>query len=67
MILRMMAAPLMVANMLVTGAFTAGAVAGVAGAVGLYALRKRMKDRQSSTAGDAFTPAETSMSDPRPM
>ena len=58
MILRMMAAPLMVVNMVAMGAFTAGAVAGTAGVVGLYALRKRMKERQDGTSVEDPLPAE---------
>ena len=64
MILRAMAAPMMLANMVVTGAFTAGAVAGAAGVVGLCALRKRMKERQADAP---ITPGETSAADPLPM
>lgn len=56
MILKAMAAPLMVAHVVVTSAFTAGAVAGTAGVVGLCALRKYLKDRK----------AETSVEDPLP-
>jgi len=62
MILRMMAAPLMVANMVAVAAFTAGSVAGAAGVVGLCALRKRMKERQGS--GPAADYPGTSVPDP---
>lgn len=58
MILRMMAAPLMVANMIAVGAFTAGAVAGTAGVIGLYALRKRMRDQKAKTSFEDPLPAE---------
>jgi hypothetical protein len=57
MILKAMAAPLVLANMVAMGAFTAGAVAGTAGVIGLWALRKRMADRKM----------EMSASDPLPV
>lgn len=47
MILKAMMAPLVLAQMVATGAFTAGAVAGAAGVVGLCALRKRMGEKTS--------------------
>ena len=58
MILKAMAAPLVLANMVAMGAFTAGAVAGTAGMIGLYALRKRMADRKMETSVEDPLPAE---------
>jgi hypothetical protein len=58
MILKALAAPLMVAHVVVSGAFTAGAVAGAAGVVGLCALRKRLKEKQAGTSATDPLPAE---------
>jgi len=52
MFLQALAAPLMVAHVVVTGAFTAGAVAGTAGVIGLYALRKYLKDKKAETSAE---------------
>lgn len=52
MILRAMAAPLMLANVMMAGAFTAGAVAGTAGVIGLCALRKRLREKREETSAE---------------
>jgi hypothetical protein len=57
MILKALAAPLMVAHVVVSGAFTAGAVAGAAGVVGLCALRRRLKEKKAETSGEDLLPA----------
>ena len=57
MILKAMAAPLVLANMVAMCAFTAGAVAGTAGMIGLWALRKRLTDRKLETSVEDPLPA----------
>ncbi len=57
MVLKALAAPLMVAHVVMTGAFTAGAVAGAAGVVGLCALRKRLKEKREETSVEDPLPA----------
>jgi len=57
MIFKALAAPLMVAHVVVSGAFTAGAVAGAAGVVGLCALRRRLKEKKAETSGEGLLPA----------
>lgn len=57
MVLKALAAPLMVAHVVVTGAFTAGAVAGMAGVIGLCALRKYLKEKKPETSVEDPLPA----------
>ena len=57
MILKALAAPLVVGHMVVAGAFTAGAVAGTAGVVGLCALRKYLKEKKGETSVEDPLPA----------
>jgi hypothetical protein len=57
MVLKALAAPLMVAHVVVGGAFTAGALAGAAGVVGICALRRRLKEKKAETSGEGHLPA----------
>lgn len=48
MVLKLICAQLRLTKCAVRAAFTMGAVAGTAGAIGLYALRRAVKERRAS-------------------
>jgi len=50
MVLKLICAQVMLTKLAVRGAFTVGAVAGTVGVVGLYALRKAIKERNSAAS-----------------
>jgi len=49
MVLNLICAQVMLAKLAIRGAFTVGAVAGAAGVVGLYALRKAVKEKREAS------------------
>lgn len=53
MVLRLVCAAIAIKVMVAKAAFTAGAVAGTAGVIGLCALRKAMAERRVDRAGAA--------------
>ena len=50
MLLTMICAQVMLTKLAVRSAFTVGAVAGTVGVVGLYALRKAIKERNNAAS-----------------
>jgi len=50
MVLKLICAQMLLTKLVVRGAFTLGAVAGTAGVVGLYALRRAIREKTGSAS-----------------
>lgn len=49
MVLKLLCAQVALTKLAINGAFTLGAVAGTAGVIGLYALRRAVKEKRMQT------------------